>query len=205
MISVASASFSSRNTTPRSALYPGVTAPCAMCSRARLRRVWMSERNAPATSVLLRLFRSRRRRAAGRRALLVVLRVRRLFRGALGAIALDLRLLDARVLGFALLVVALLRGDVVGGFGLGFAHMLLRLRLVLVVLGVELGLGDLLLAFRLGHADVLGVGLERVALGLVGFRLRFDALVLGLVDLALVHLLRLRGSRERDPHGQRDA
>jgi hypothetical protein len=76
-----------------------------------------------------------------------------------------------------------------GGFGLGLAHLLLRLRLVLVVLGVELGLGDLLLAFRLGHADVLGVGLERVALGLVGFRLRLDALVLGLVDLALVHLL----------------
>src|SRR6185295_11623954 len=145
--------------------------------------------------VLLRLFGSRRGGAAGGRALLVVLGVRRLLRGTLGAVALDLRLLDARVLGFAFLVVALLSRDVVGGFGLGFAHVLLRLRLVLVVLGVELGLGDLLLA----------VGLERVALLLVGLGLRLDALVLGFLDLVLVDLLRLRGRRERERHGQRDA
>src|SRR6266850_194594 len=134
MISVASASFSSLSTTARSAWYPGVTAPCAMCSRARLRNVWMSERNAPA---MLRL-RFRRfglgRGAAGRGGLL---------RLTLGLVALDPCLLHARVLGFALLLLAFLPGDVVGGLGLRLGHLVLRLRRVLVVLGVQLGLGDL--------------------------------------------------------------
>ena len=158
-----------------------------MCSRARRRNVWMSERNAPAIALvaLLRLLRrcraARRGRAARRRPLLG-------FGGlglAFGLVALDARLLHARVLGLALLVVALLLGDLVGGLGLRFVDLLLRLGLILGVLGIELGLGDLLLAFRLGHADVLGVALHRVALGLVGLGLRLDLLFLHVLRLAL--------------------
>src|ERR671914_1634220 len=99
MISVASASFRSLSTTSRSAWYPGVTAPCAMCSRARRRNVWMSERNAPAIRLvtLLRLLGrgcTRRRPLLGFGGLLGL---------ALGLVAIDPRLLHARVLGLALL------------------------------------------------------------------------------------------------------
>src|ERR671918_1473327 len=112
--------------------------------------------------IALRLLASR---AAGGGALLVALLGR--LRVALRLVALGLRLLHAGVLGIALLVVALLLRDLVGGLGLGLLRLALGLRLVGGVLGVELGLRDLLLAFRLGHADVLGVGLQAVALGFV--------------------------------------
>src|SRR5688572_6117865 len=142
MISVASASFSRRSTTPRSAWYPGVTAPCAMCSRARLRSVSMSERNAPAISLVAlgRLVDRGRGAAGSRRALRVALGVGGLLRLAFHLVALDARLLHARILGFALLVVAALLRDFVLRLGLGFGHLLLRLDVVLGVLGVELGL-----------------------------------------------------------------
>src|SRR5688500_810878 len=152
----------------------------------------------------------------------VPLRVGGLLGAALQLVAVDPRLLHARVLGFALLVVALLLGDLVGGLGLGFLHLLLGLDLVLGVLGVELGLGDLLLAFRLGHADVLGVGLHAVALRLLGLGLGLDFLLFhvlrlavgrGLLGARLVRRvplrslggLRLRSGRERERHGDGDA
>src|SRR5690242_16442453 len=122
MISVASASFSSRTTASRSAWYPGVIAPCAMCSRARRRSVSMSERNAPfpectaLIALLPRLAGRGRARGArdaacatGRAALFLLL--------ALDAgerlVALRFRFVHAGGLLLAFLVVAALLGDVV--------------------------------------------------------------------------------------------
>src|SRR5262245_52232361 len=145
--------------------------------------------------VLLRLLRLLGRGAAGGAgAGVLALGFGGLLRLALGAVAVHARLLHARVLGFALLVVALLLGDVVGGFGLRVLHLALGLGLVLLVLGVELGFGHLLLALRLGHADVLGVALHRVALGALGLGLRLDLLLLGILRLARRGLL---GARRR--------
>src|SRR5687768_9929704 len=178
--------------------------------------------------LLLRLGRlALRRRAARGSARLrafFLLYVRRLLGLALGLVALHARLLHARVLRFALLVVAALLGDVVGGVGLGVGELLLRLGLVLLVLRVQLGLGDLLLGLGLGHADVLGVGLHAVALRLVGLRLLLDGLFFRVVRLAvggvgallgarlgrvavsrLLRGLRLRSGREGNRYGQRDA
>src|SRR5581483_7063191 len=152
MISVASASFSSFTTTSRSAWYPGVTAPCAMCSRARRRSVSMSERKAPlsdGTALML----SPLRHAAGRAG-----RGRRLRRRE-RLVALRLGFVLARRLLLALLVVAALLGDVVVGLGLRLGDLVLRVA-GLVVARVELGLGDFLPAFRFLHADVLGVALH---------------------------------------------
>src|SRR5436190_7969939 len=115
MSSVASASLRSFTTTSRSAWYPGVTAPSAMCSRARLRSVSMSERKPPpgvegfaATSLPCAL-----RGAAGGLAL------ERRFR----LLVLRLGVLLAGILLLALQVVAALLGDVVGGFGFRFLHL----------------------------------------------------------------------------------
>src|SRR5688572_1991398 len=171
--------------------------------------------------LLLRLLGLALGRGAARGGAIVPLGIGGLLGAALHLVAVDPRLLHARVLGFALLVVALLLGDLVGGLGLGFLHLLLGLDLVLGVLGVELGLGDLLLAFRLGHADVLGVGLHAVALRLVGLGLLLDRFLFHVLDLAVgrgrgllralgIWLgrgsgLRLRGGRESERHGQRDA
>src|SRR5918999_694813 len=123
MISVASASFRSLSTTSRSAWYPGVTAPCAMCSRARRRNVWMSERNAPAIA-LVALLRLLGRRGAGR--CRPLLGFGGLLGLAFGLIALHARLLHAGVLGLALLVlcVELRLGDLLLALGFGHADVL---------------------------------------------------------------------------------
>src|SRR3977135_1461308 len=113
MISVASASFRSFTTTLRSAWYPGVTAPSAMCSRARLRSVSMSERKPPlavegfAATLLPRHLRG----GAG-----CLAPVERRF----PLLVLRLGVLLAGVLLLGLQVVAALLGDVVGSVGFRF-------------------------------------------------------------------------------------
>src|SRR5262245_15562352 len=112
-----------------------------MCSRARLRSVWMSDRNAPLISPLRLLLRGG---GAGARAAIGRLGVGALDVG-LRALVGGLGFLLAHVLLVALAVFAALLGDVVLRLRLGF----LRLALVgrgRVHLRVELCLGDLLLA-----------------------------------------------------------
>ena len=71
----------------------------------------------------------------------------------------DLRVLLAGRHFLALLVFALLLGDLVLALGLGQPHLLVGLGAGLV-LRVQFGLGDLLLGLGLGLADVLGVVLH---------------------------------------------
>src|ERR1051326_2135364 len=195
MISVASASFSSFSTTLRSAWYPGVTAPAAMCSRARLRSVAMSERKAPA--MLLALARGggqRRARGAARARLVRVAGVLGLDVG-LRLVVVRLGLLLARALFLALLRVALLLRDLVRVLGLRFLDVALVARRRVVLL-LHLGLGDLLLALGVGFADVLLVALHRLALRHVG-------LVLGLDAILVRAFLRVVGARGVAARGAR--
>src|SRR3954470_12344975 len=145
MISVASASLRSLTTTSRSAWYPGVIAPCAMCSRARLRNVAMSERKAPRSDgTALMVLRSALHRAVGRPAAAArraALRLLLALHFGEGVVALRFRFLHAGGLLLALLVVAALLGDVVVGLGFRLGDLGVRVA-GLVVLRVELGLGD---------------------------------------------------------------
>src|SRR5687767_11745052 len=85
----------------------------------------------------------------------VALGFRRFLRGVTGV----LRILLARFLFLAFHVVAFLACDGVVRIGLSRRHVVAILRRVLV-LGRELRLGDFLLAFGFGHADVLGIALH---------------------------------------------
>src|SRR5213075_1638078 len=146
MSSVASASLRSLSTTSRSAWYPGVTAPWAMCSRARRRSVWMSERKAPLAITFLSCLLGRATRsglALGRGVLR--LDVRLVF------LVLGLGFLLAGALFLALVPVALLLRHLVLVLGLGLVD-LAGMRLRRLVLVLELGLGDVLLALGVGLA-----------------------------------------------------
>src|SRR6185436_7283897 len=80
----------------------------------------------------------------------------------------------------ALLVLALLLGDLVGGLGLHLLDVLLVL-VIGVLLVVELFLGDLLGGLGLGLADVARVVLHRLALLLRRLGVGLDAVLLALV------------------------
>src|SRR5437867_9391702 len=149
-----------------------------MCSRARLRNVWMSDRNAPAIS----LHRAAACRGSRRR-LALAGGVFRLDVG-LRAVVLRLGFLLAGVLLLAFLRVALLLRDLVLVLGLGFGDLAL-VRLGGLVLLLELGLGDSFLALGVGLAGFLLVALHRIALRLLGFVVGLDAVFLGLLRLAV--------------------
>src|SRR5258706_3403370 len=106
-----------------------------------------------------------------------------------------LRFLLACRLVRALLVVALLLRDVVVGVGFRLRHLVLRMRRALS-LRLELGLGDILLALGLGHADVLAVAAHRLAIGLRGLVVGFDAFLVGAIVLAHRRLGVLHGVGE---------
>src|SRR5260221_8557991 len=80
--------------------------------------------------------------------------------------------------------VALLFRDLVLvlGFRLGDLALVRGAR---IVLGPELGLGDVFFAFRVGCAGFLLIALHRIALGLFGFVVGFDAVFLGLARFAV--------------------
>src|SRR6266850_962996 len=178
---------SSESPSTYSAWLPGVTAPWAMCSRARLRSVWISERKAPLAIAFLSLL-----AAALRGALLVGCGVLRLDVG-LGPVVPGLGFLLAGALFLAFRGVALLLRDFVLVLGLGFCDLAL-VRRARVVLGLKLGLGDLLLALRVGFADFLLVGLHRAALRLGGFVLGLDLVFLGVARLAVDLRFRVGGA-----------
>src|SRR3954463_7446116 len=177
-----------------------------MCSRARLRNVSMSERKPPAGVEgvcgisLLRLGGGTRVRTA--RGGLAFLHRR------LGLLVLRLGVLLAGVLLLALHVVAALLRHLVLRGGLGF----LDLALVAwrgVLLRVELRLGDLLLALRFLLTDVLRVAAHRVALGLFGLVLGFDAILFRVLHLAVSARgwglgLSLCNTRQRERGGNAD-
>src|SRR6185503_16896225 len=138
-------------------------------------------------------------RPGAARAGALVLRAR-----GLGAITLGLRVLHADVLFVSALLLALLLGDVVGGVGLDALDAGLGAGRVLGGLGVVLGLGDPLVGFRLGDADVFLVAGHGVALLLGGLVFRLDALFVGVVHLAigLVRGARGAGEAERERGGE---
>src|SRR4051812_9272556 len=176
-----------------------------MCSRARLRSVWMSERNAPLpiTYVLSSLL---LRRAAGRCPAL-----------GSGVPCLDVGL-GLLVLGLGFLLAGALF-LALGGVALLLRHLVLVLGFRLVNLPgmcrgrfeavVELGLRHVLLALGVGFAHFLLVTFHRAALRLGGLVIGFHAIVLRLALLAVDarlarrrgRRLRLRGTGERQRDG----
>src|SRR4051812_28203294 len=91
-----------------------------------------------------------------------------------------LGVLDANILGIALLVVAFFLGGVVSGIGFGDGD-LLGVASAGFVLGFVLCFGDLLRALGFGDADVLGVVLQGAAFVAAGLVVSRDAVFLGLV------------------------
>src|SRR5262245_887280 len=112
-----------------------------------------------------------------------------------GASVCRLRVLLAGVLRVARQIVALLLRHVVLRVGADLLRFLLRARGVLVP-RVEVGIRNLAVALRLHFADVLGVTAELVAFLLRRLVLGLDAVLLGLVGLA-VHLVLGKGGAGR--------
>src|SRR5690349_1857026 len=177
-----------------------------MCSRARRRSVWMSERKAPwvMASFCPRLLRARAgaiRAGAGRGAALAVIGLRVLALDVgLGLVVLRLRVLLASALFVALHAFALLLGDLVLVLGLRFIDLALVPGRRLVFL-LELGLGDLVLALGVGFAHLVLVAFHLLALRHRGLVIRLDVLLVRLlrlaVDLRPVGAARRRGGALR--------
>src|ERR1051325_3077191 len=159
-----------------------------MCSRARRRSVWMSERKAPLAITFLSCLLGR----ATRCGLPLGRGVLRLDVG-LFLLVLGLGFLLAGALFLALVPVALLLRYLVLVLGLGLIDLAgMRLRGLVFVL--ELRFGDVLLALGVGFAHFLLVALHVAALRLGGFVVGLDLVAVGLLLRAVDARLRAHGA-----------